>query len=169
MNATRFTLGATSFSSCSHFPPISETEIRKSGKISSRSRQARNKASADGIGNPREYNWDSLGLFPKGCQDRRAVAEDRLRRRANDFGRVGPEAIRIAVGPAVVGSDIAALHPSRFAKPFLERREARSPFRVALAKQSQHADAPRLLCLRSKRPCKACAAEQCDELSPFHT
>ena len=33
----------------------------------------------------------------------------------------GPEAIRIAVGPAVVDSDIAAFHPSRFAKSFLER------------------------------------------------
>ena len=90
-------------------------EIRKPGKIAARSRETRNKAGADGIGDPRKYNGYVLGLFPKGGQDRRAGAEDRLRRQPDEFGRVAADAVGIAGGPAVVDSNIAALHPPRFA------------------------------------------------------
>jgi hypothetical protein len=125
MNATPVYARRHRFEFLEPLPAHLRFEIRKSGKIAARSRQTRNKADADGIGDPDEHNRYGLGLLPKGGQDRRAIGEDRFWRQANDFGRVGPDAVGIAGGPTVFDSDIAALHPSRFAKRFPERGDAR--------------------------------------------
>src|SRR5262249_28296911 len=88
------------------------------------------------------------------------------------FFRLYLRLICAAVGrKASVHADIATLRPSTLFKPSPESREARRHFRIVLDQGRQHGDPANsfgLLCERSERPRCRRAAEQRDEVAPFH-
>src|SRR5262249_48948127 len=88
------------------------------------------------------------------------------------FGRVSTCSISVACEPAIFNLDIAALGPAELAEAFPKRSNAGLSFRIAFRKRRQHADSPHSLALlraRRERPCGSRAAEQGDEIAPFHS
>src|SRR5262249_4811105 len=99
---------------------------------------------------------------------RRSIEDDHRRLAAEQVGGEARQPIRLIVRPALLDSDVASVD-----EPFLaqavaklchDRRERRSG-RAAQQPDYRHR---RLLCARRERPCCR-AAEQRDELAPFHS
>src|SRR5262249_34029268 len=102
--------------------------------------------------------------------ERRRIGEDHGGLQRDQFFR---ECLRLCTGrrKASVDADIAAFRPSTLFQPLPECREASLGFRIVLGERHEHADAPHSLALlraRRERPRGSRAAEQCDELAPFH-
>ena len=77
-----------------------------------------------------------------------------------------------ARAPADVNADIAAVGPARLRQSLCERQEAGLSCQIVRSHVHEHADAPqtfRLLRTHVERPRSRRAAEQRDELAPFHS
>src|SRR5262249_33712009 len=93
------------------------------------------------------------------------------RRERDQFRREFAYAIGITRAPAIVDLHIPADCPAQLLQPLMESREARLSFRIIGGEIHEHADAPHplaLLRIRRERP-RGRAAEQRDELAPFHS
>jgi hypothetical protein len=109
MTATRFTPGAISLSSSSHFP----VEYRESGGVAARPRQARDEASANRVGDIHKYDRHRARRLSQRPGDRRADGQDHIRCQHHQFGRVSTNAVRIARSPAGVDPHVAAVDPAQ--------------------------------------------------------
>src|SRR5262249_22692284 len=89
---------------------------------------------------------------------------------ADEFGRIGPDVIRIACAPDHVDPDIAVLPPTQLPQALAKRFDVAARIGVALAPHEQ-ADFPHPLgLLRTRRErARRRAAEQRDDLAPPHS
>src|SRR5262249_50109695 len=172
MTAARVMPGAISLSSPSHFPLMLYSYKAKTGDIAARPSQTIDEAAADRINHRHEYDRHCVGRLLQCCDARTAGRQDDIRRQRDQFRREFANAIGIARAPAVIDLHIPADGPARLLQPLMESREACLTFRIIGGEIHQHADAPhplRLLRARRERPCRRRAAEQRDELAPFHS
>jgi hypothetical protein len=85
----------------------------------------------------------------------------------DQIGYQSRQAGRFIVRPAVFDRHVAPLDVAGFAQPFAEcRQSAGVPLWGGNVEIPNHRHRRRLR-LRRERPCR-CAAEECDELAPFH-
>src|SRR5262245_61552107 len=119
-----------------------------------------------------EYDRNGAGRLQQRPQSRAASGQDDIRCERDQFRSVSANAITIARTPAVVDPHVATNAPAQLLQPVRERGGAGGSFRVLGSHAHQHADAPYALALlraRRERPCGSRAAEQRDELAPFHS
>src|SRR5262249_28588549 len=92
-------------------------------------------------------------------------------RRQRDKLRRSRRGVGIGIRPPRIDQHGSAVGPPELLECCSERCEASVPLRIALGESHQHADAPhpiRPLRTRRERPRGCRAAEQPDELAPFH-
>ena len=108
----------------------------------------------------------------KRAHDRPSRSQDDIRRERDQLRSVSAKAIEIAGAPAVFDPHVAADNPAQLGQPLRERRDAFQSSLIALDRAHEHADPPHALPLlraaRRERPRSGCAAEERDELAPFH-
>src|SRR5262249_32282105 len=77
----------------------------------------------------------------------------------------------VGCGPADIDLQVAAFAPAQLSQGLSERCDARFRFRIVLSRAHEHADHALSLLLRPRRerPRSSRAAEQRDELAPFHS
>jgi len=78
----------------------------------------------------------------------------------------------VARDPAHIDAHVADVRPAQLLKPLPEHRNVALSCGVGFGEVNEHADAPHPLALlraRRKRPCSRRAAEQREELAPFHS
>src|SRR5262249_37493900 len=130
--------------------------------------QACNEPLRDRIGDLHEYNRHRSGGFPDDLQIFRGGRQDHLRPETDQLGRISLPQRSTASVPANIDVEILALNPSKLPERLHECRQIRLSHRISRRIAHQHADPPRLLRSRRKRPRRR-AAEQRDELAAFHS
>src|SRR5215471_5883187 len=88
---------------------------------------------------------------------------------AEQVGGEARQPIRLIVRPALLDSDVASVDEPFLAQAVAKLRHDRREQRSGRAAQQPDYRQPRLLRARRERPCRSCAAEKDDELSPFHS
>ena len=115
----------------------------ESGDAAPRSRQARDEAAADRIGNDCENDWDGARLLQQSRRVGRAIRKDQFGLERDEVLRELLPRLRVAGWcPAILDPDVAALRPSELLESLPERRDAGLCFRVALGIRHQHANPP---------------------------
>src|SRR5262249_8316903 len=92
-------------------------EHRKTSRVATRLRQARDIAAAHWIGRVHKYDRERAARLLKRAHHRAAVSEDNIRRQLNQFGNVLPDIGCIACGPPDFDANISADTPARFLQP----------------------------------------------------
>src|SRR5262249_2121264 len=158
-----------------HLQPFSADgglEILEARNVSPGTRQVRNEAAANRIGNDDEDDRDCLSHFSYDRSRRVGPDDNDVRReRAQLFG-AGTHAFGHLAGEPEVKSDVAAFVPAKFVKTLPEGRKIllHHSFMI-VGERHQYSDvshAPRLLRTRGERPVNR-GTEQRDELAPSHT
>ena len=118
---------------------------------------------------------NTIGTVRVACSNGARVAsptgQDDIRRERDQFRRVSTGSVGIARPPAIVDPHVAADGPAQFLQPLQERSDAGLRFRIVRDQVREHADATHplgLLRARRERPRSRRAAEERDELAPFH-
>src|SRR5262245_19697419 len=88
-------------------------EIGESGDVTAGTREARDKALADGVGYRHEYDWNVAGLPQYGCHHGTGVGHDHVGSQLDQFFGELPHKYRIVGSPAVLNPKVAALQPSK--------------------------------------------------------
>src|SRR5262249_13896618 len=89
----------------------------------------------------------------------------------DQLGGVSLQTICVAAAPAIFDADVLPHSPTQLLESLQKRRVAGLSFRIVCRQGREHADAPHPLALlraRRERPCGR-AAEQRDEIAPFHS
>src|SRR5262249_35779785 len=136
--------------------------------VSTRMGQVGDEAGADWIGNLNEHDWNGAGFFLEGGDCWGHVTNNYVRLQCDQRLREGLDPGGIAGGPAMIKSKAAALHPSQFLRPLMERLPHRLRFQTTFGKVREHANSPPPLALlraRRQRPRRRRAAEQRDEVA----
>src|SRR5262249_9156193 len=128
------------------------------------------KAKADRIGTYRDQDWPGAGRL---LQRRHAAGhcQDDVGREPHQFLRILAIAVNLARSPTEVDSQVAAHRPTELLQPLQERCEASLVVGIVRIPRHEHTDPPHPLALlraRRERPRRR-AAEQRDELAPFHS
>src|SRR5262245_4963993 len=100
---------------------------------------------------------------------RRSIEDDHRRLAAEQVGGEARQPIRLIVRPALLDSDVASVDEPFLAQAVAKLCHDRRERRSGRAAQQPDYRQPRLLRARRERPCRSCAAEKDDELSPFHS
>src|SRR5262249_40540286 len=170
-NPTRLAWGAISLNNSTHLPTNRILEIGKAGDVLAGACQTGHKAAADRVADEREYDRYGLRFFLKDpCHLIRTGHHD-VGRRGDQLSCKSASLVGIAAGPAIVDLDIASFNPAQVLQAFQQRCDIGLSFRISLGVSHEDADAPHPLGLRrprGERPCGRRAAEQCDEVAPFH-
>src|SRR5215471_19994623 len=146
-------------------------ELHESGRVAARSRQTRDQAAADRIGDLDENNRHSAGYFLQGFHAAAANGDDHVRRKRHQFRGVFPVLARIAGTPTILDAHVDIIGPAQLLQPLLECRDLKARLLIVRDPGHQHADAPHPLALlrtRRERPGDRCAAKQRDEVAAFH-
>src|SRR5215472_17589388 len=154
-------------------PLFSERKLKpgEARDIATRPRQACNKALADRIADTYEHDRYGVSRLPQCGDARRSDGKYHVRRCADQLRRVGLDACSVGASRAIVDLQVAALAPALFLHPLPECRHASYHFRIVCGQAAEHADPPHALALLRtcrERP-RGCAAEQRDEVAPFHS
>src|SRR5262245_28462032 len=155
MTATRVTCGATSLSSSSDFPYLSNSPGAKPVDVASGTRQAGDEAAAYRVGDLGEDDRDAAGFLLQWLQCQRGADQDHIGVEAHQLFRVSTDARRVGAAPAIVDADVAAVAPAEFFKRLPERRQVRPRFRIILDERVEYADPADTVCLlrtRRERP-----------------
>src|SRR5437667_8858717 len=83
--AARRTRGAICLSSSNHFPPSAGSKLWNPGNVSTRMRQACDKAASDRIGHPCEDDRDDVGRLHQSRHSRIGGDQDHVRRERDQF------------------------------------------------------------------------------------
>src|SRR5499427_10858019 len=105
------------------------------------------------------------------CHAQRAAGQYEVWHQRDQFRRVSAIAIDIVLAPAGVDPDVAAVAPSQLLQGLLERRQLDLTAWIVRGPVHEHTEPPHPLALLPacrERPRRR-AAEQCDELAPFHS
>jgi hypothetical protein len=107
-----------------------------------------------------------MDVFAQG--GRRACGYEHIYLQANEFGDQVRKLLIVSFGPSIFDQDVVTLEVAEFTQPVTEwlhqvflKRGGRVP------QEAYSRDTPLLLRARGERP-RGCAAEQRDELAPFH-
>src|SRR6266446_5429339 len=142
----------------------------KSGDVAARSGGTLDEAAADRVEDSHKHDRNRLGLLLQRGEDSGGIRQDRVRRKGNQLRGIGSRALGGTSGEANVEPSIACFDPAQILHAFAKYREASLLLRIT-GDTDQHADPPypiRLLRPRLARPRRR-AAEQGDELAPFHS
>ena len=139
---TRFTFGAISLSSSSHFPPMRIFEVGEARDVAARPRQAIDVTCADRIGDKREHDRNGTARLQQRRDGRAGMGQDDVGGERDQFRRVLAHVVGIAGAPAVIDPEVVADGPTRLLKALRERREAGLRFRIVRRETHQHADPP---------------------------
>ena len=153
------------------FPERRKLGHREAGDVAARARQACDQAGADRIGDLCEDDRYAAGLLQQRLQRQRAADQDHVRIEAHELFRLGADAPGVGAAPAIVDAGVAAVGPPQLLQRLPERREIGLHCWIVLGERIQHAnpsDAVGLLRARREGPRCRRAAEQRDELAPFH-
>ena len=104
-------------------------------------------------GDPSKFGAPSLFSTPSG----RLTGQDDVRCERDQFCRVFAVAVGIALAPAKVNPQIAAVNPAQLLQDLPERRDACLTFSIVRGSVYEHTDPPHLLGLLraySERPCR---------------
>src|SRR4029077_20300639 len=117
-----------------------------------------------------EYGRNRSVFLPQGGEPRIAVSEYDVRAKRQQFRDVDAQACNVGAGIAIIDADAATVGPTELRELLPKRGKSGLYLRIILGVSQEHTD-PRhssgLLRARRDRPCTR-AAEQCDELAPFH-
>src|SRR6516164_256260 len=141
-----------------------------SRRIAPRTGKAGHKTKLDRIPRYTEYDWDRCS-YRFGRARRRPAARDSDHRHwaANQIGHQCRQPIVLALQPVVLDSDVLPFDVTGFLETFTERGHiTRSDFRSPRVQKLDHRHR-RLLRARRERPRGRRAANQGDELAPFHS
>src|SRR5262249_26716368 len=144
--------------------------VRQTGDVAARSRQTRDQAGPDRIVYRREREWhDRCRLLCR--EDLWGSRRDKdIDLEPDELGRDLSKALVASFPPAILDRDIATVDPAKFAQSLHERGGPFASGRTrALAQEADGRQPPRLLRARRERPSCCRAAEQGDELAPFHS
>jgi hypothetical protein len=93
------------------FPDQGEVNECEAGDVAARARQAGDETLSDRIANDAKHDRDGVGcLFQRG-HNHRAAADDKVRCRTYQPGRVGLDSAQISTVISMIDSDIAVLRP----------------------------------------------------------
>ena len=98
-------------------------ELHESGHVAARSRQTRDQAAADRIGDLDENNRHSAGYFLQGFHAAAANGDDHVRRKRHQFRGVFPVLACIAGAPTILDADVDIMGPAQLLQPLLECRD----------------------------------------------
>src|SRR5262249_10934359 len=106
-----------------------------------------------------------------------AIDQYDVRREFDQFHHIfanplGANAFGVICAPTIVDPHVAAVSPAQLLELLQKRTDPCHSFRIVRGQRGQHADAPHSLALlrpRRERPRRRRAAEQRDELAPFHS
>src|SRR5262249_26228860 len=144
---------------------------RKTSGVAAGPRQARNESAADWVDGCHKHDWNGAARLLQRPDDRAGRGDDHIRRERDKFRRVSAKAVEIPRPPAIVDPYVVAADPAAFLQSLCERGDARRSFRIVRSHAHEHPNAshpPGLLRVRRERPRYSRAAEQRDELAPFH-
>src|SRR5262249_12370200 len=134
-------------------------------------RQTVDIAGAHRVDHSHKHDRHGAGRLYRGCRGGAGSAKDDVRRECDQFFGVSTTAVEIRSAPAVIDSHVVTDGPSQLRQRLHECSDAGLCFLVVCGLGHEHADAPHPLALlpaRRKRPRCRRAAEQRDELAPFH-
>ena len=146
-------------------------QVRESGGVAARTRQARHEALGDRLADPGEHDRNGARRLLCPDQSQGGIGQDQVRRKAQQFRGGGPCPLGIGNTPPVIDREIATDRPSQLVEALLKRRDAAAGLRVVLGQHHQHADAAHAigrLRARGERPGRR-AAEKGDEIPPPHS
>src|SRR5262249_3660315 len=170
-NPTRSALGAISLNNSTHLPPIEFSKIGKAGDVLAGTCQTRRKGAANRVADECEYDrYGPRFLLKDPCHLIRTGHHD-VGHHGDQLSCKGVSLLGIAASPTIVDLDIASFNPAQALEASQQRCDIRLSLRIPLGVPHEHADAPHPLGLmrpRRERPCRHRAAEQCDEVAPFH-
>jgi hypothetical protein len=134
-------------------------------------RQAGDVAGADRVGHLEKDDGYVARGHQQRPEDRCACRQNGFRGERQQFRRVPRVLLKLAFAPAVIDLQIASNIPAQFAEALQERGVAGLRLNFVRRLGAEHADAPHLRALLPmcrERPRSRRAAEQRDELAPFH-
>ena len=144
--------GRDLFEQLQPFPADAVFEIRETGGVAARPRQAIDKAGADRIGGLRNTIGTVRVACCNGRHGRAASGQDDVRRERDQFGRVFANVVGFARGPAVVDPHVAAVGPAQLLQPLQECRDAGLSFRIVRGRlRARRCAAPALAAARAPR------------------
>ena len=159
-----------------HLQPFSadgRLEILEARDVSARTRQVRNKAASNRIGNDDEHDRDRLRRFLHNRSRRIGPDDNDVWRGLDQLRGAGAHPFRYLVCETVIKLDVSAVIPAKFVKTLPERRKIVFHLGPTVVRKGyQYADAPqapRLLRARRERPDDRDTAEKRDELAPSHS
>ena len=129
------------------------------------------KPAPTGVRHLREDDRHDAGFLLQGCQRRVGCDQDHVRLSSDQLFRMTPHELRITRGPAFIEVCVPPLDPAQGLQGFSECCNARLPLGVS-RNSNQYANAPHALALLRacrERPSSHRAAEQRDEVAPFHS
>src|SRR5262249_37056204 len=140
MTPTRVTCGATSLSSSSDFPYLSNSPGAKPVMLPPGRARLATKPLPTG-----SVIWAKMiGRLRvsccSGCNASAVLTRITSGSRPHQLFRVGTDARRVGAAPAIVDADVAAVAPAEFFKRLPERRQVRPRFRIILDERVEHAD-----------------------------
>src|SRR4029077_17240705 len=103
-----------------------------------RSRQAIDIASADGINDDREYNRDGAGFLQHCCDSYTGTRQDDIWGELDQFGREFAGVARPKTAPAYFNLHISAVHPAQLLESLHKRRQTSLPFHVIRSKGHEY-------------------------------
>jgi hypothetical protein len=152
------------------FPAHCVFEATESGDVAAWTRQAIHESLRDWVQNLTENKRDSTCRLLERRQCRTATTHNHFGRKAYEFRCQWFHTSCFTPRPAGRDPQVPAFNPTQVLKPSLQSRYTGLPLGVALGEVHEDADVPlRLLRARRERPGSRRAAEQRDELAPFHS